>query len=134
MAIPPIAWPIEGARVVLRPGNHELLVQTAWPKGPLDGLLVAVEVDGEAAGFIAIDGENRAHCAAIWLRPGARRMGYGVEAVQLLVEALRQAGQSVVTAEVPADVGLAVYFWLRLGFRPVTASPGPAGLRVVRDL
>jgi len=51
-------------------------------------------------------------------------------AVALLEVTVRLAGKHI-RAAVPADVGLALYFWLRLGYRPVVAD---GRLWMIRDL
>lgn len=50
------------------------------------------------------------------VRRDRRNLGYGAEAVERLA-ASRPA--HVITAAIPRFNGLAVYFWLRVGFRPV---------------
>jgi GNAT superfamily N-acetyltransferase len=54
----------------------------------------------------------------IELEAGRRGWGHGSEAVRLLEDEARGRGVSQVTVEVPAGSGLAMYFWLRLGYRP----------------
>jgi ribosomal protein S18 acetylase RimI-like enzyme len=57
-----------------------------------------------------------------------RRRGLGAEAVQLLeAEAAERWGVRGVRANVPRDVGLALYFWLRLGYRPEGISDRESG-------
>ena len=41
-----------------------------------------------------------------------------------LLEAYLQGEASHIRAAVPLDVGLALYFWLRLGYRPVVSGQG----------
>jgi hypothetical protein len=48
-----------------------------------------------------------------------RRWGLGMDTVRALeVEAVRRWSVRSARAEVPLGVGLALYFWLRLGYRP----------------
>jgi hypothetical protein len=55
----------------------------------------------------------------IELEAGRRRWGLGMDAVRALeVEAAERWGVREVRAHVPMGVGLALYFWLRLGYRP----------------
>jgi GNAT superfamily N-acetyltransferase len=59
-------------------------------------------------GWLAID--------FLALAAGRRGWGYGSEAVRLVEES---AGATRFLAEVDARNGLALYFWLRLGYRPL---------------
>jgi GNAT superfamily N-acetyltransferase len=76
--------------------------------------------------------------------PARRFRGLGGEAGIALDRHLRDRGFEKIYASVPDRRGLAVYFWLRLGFRPLTTpeSPGPllgltseskAGIWMLRD-
>ncbi|MDO8615758.1 MAG: GNAT family N-acetyltransferase [Dehalococcoidia bacterium] len=57
--------------------------------------------------------------------PALRGRGYGSEAVRLLEsEAVRGHGVTRFEAPAPQSLGLALYFWLRLGYRPASAD-GP---------
>lgn len=64
--------------------------------------------------------------AFIAVDPARRYAGLGGEAA-LAVEALVRARwrPRELLAPVPAGRGLAVYFWLRLGYRPLTRSEAP---------
>ncbi len=57
--------------------------------------------------------------------PERRFRGLGGEACIAIERRLRQARFARVYAPVPETRGLAVYFWLRLGFRPVTRAHAP---------
>lgn len=65
------------------------------------------------------------HIQRLEVDVGERRYGIGSEAARLITDALLQHVDRV-TAWAPPDVGLAVYFWSRMGFRPVH-GPGPGG-------
>ena len=71
--------------------------------------------------------------------PQRRRLGAGTRAVLALERRLRRAVRRIYVA-VPASTGLAFYFWLRLGYRPLTqrewpVPPGrPPVAWLVRDL
>ena len=56
---------------------------------------------------------------------GARGYGAGSETAALLLETLARR-HAVARAWAPPDRGLAVYFWIRMGFRPL-AGDGPNG-------
>ena len=79
--------------------------------------LEALRLDGDIAGVAAIF-ENQRCVAAIALREGLRGYGYGGEAVRLLQEEF-----GVTQALVSPKVGLALYFWLRLGYAPADHQP-----------
>jgi hypothetical protein len=60
------------------------------------------------------------------IEPARRFRGLGGEAGLALERHLRlRSGVRRVLAPVPDGRGLAVYFWLRLGFRPLTTSEAP---------
>jgi hypothetical protein len=57
---------------------------------------------------------------ALAIAASERNLGYGAEAVYELEDLYR--GHRLVAA-VPSTNGLAIYFWLRVGYRPVFATP-----------
>ena len=96
--------------------------------------------DGDSR--IAIIGESRDEIGFIdglvrngmldvrWIELAAehRRRGLGVDAVRLLeAEAAERWNVTGLRAHVPHDVGLALYFWLRLGYRPEAGFGGSSG-------
>ena len=75
-----------------------------------------VDADGEEIGYLeSAVRDGWLEVRWIELAEGRRGWGHGSEAVRLL-EA--QAGVSQVRVGVPVGNGLALYFWLRLGYRP----------------
>jgi hypothetical protein len=108
-----------------------------WTQDDLQAALqtamgVAIEdAAGEAIGLAIVQlGVPQSGCASVPLiaiEPSRRFRGLGGEAGIVLDAHLRSAGYSRVYALVPDGRGLAVYFWLRLGFRPLRLmeSPGP---------
>jgi ribosomal protein S18 acetylase RimI-like enzyme len=90
--------------------------------GGLDGES-RIAITGEAneeIGFVEF-GVRDGWLDVRWIELAAehRRWGLGAEAVRLLeVETAERWGVMGVRAHVPRDVGLALYFWLRLGYRP----------------
>jgi ribosomal protein S18 acetylase RimI-like enzyme len=99
------------------------------------GVLVS-DADSEPIGAAVVllgvpDGAS-ASVPLIAIDPQRRFRGLGGEAGLALEQHLRsQLGVERVYAPVPEARGLAVYFWLRLGYRPLSAGemPGPpAGL------
>ena len=65
--------------------------------------------------------------------PVRRFRGLGGEAGLALDAKLRGEGMAKVYAPVPDGRGLAVYFWLRLGFRPLTTPESPGSLVGLSD-
>ena len=57
--------------------------------------------------------------------PGRRRLGTGSLAALALERRLRLSASGIYVL-VPAQLGLALYFWLRLGYRPLTQAEWPA--------
>jgi ribosomal protein S18 acetylase RimI-like enzyme len=81
---------------------------------------------GEEIGFVEYEvSEGWLEVRWVELAVEHRRGGLGVAAVRLLeVDAERRWGVRGVRAEVPVENGLALYFWLRLGYRPCDAGAG----------
>jgi GNAT superfamily N-acetyltransferase len=105
-------------------GDLEAALKTA------SGVLIS-DVDGEAIGLAVVQTDvPRPGCASVPLiaiEPSRRFRGLGGEAGIALDAQVRAAGYENVYAPVPDGRGLAVYFWLRLGFRPLRLdeAPGP---------
>ncbi len=88
--------------------------------------LASPEVDAARVDFLAV-------------APGERRLGIGGRTALTLERRLRDKAQRLY-ALVPSSIGLALYFWLRLGYRPLTTEqrpeppPSPPAVWMVRDL
>jgi GNAT superfamily N-acetyltransferase len=114
MTAHPFQLPLKGTRVAIEagPGEGHLLVRSL--------------VSGDQMGCVEWTlSDGTLHIAALAIHEQHRGYGAGSEAARLLVEA---AGESAVrmTAWAPPHLGLAVYFWFRMGLRPVPGE-GPAG-------
>ncbi len=87
-----------------------------WIRG--DGAIV-----GALCGKIVNLADPAASKALIWtwlaIDAKWRAYGYGGAAVPLFEQAAQQAGATVALAPLPPDNGVALYFWLRLGYTPV---------------
>ena len=59
------------------------------------------------------------------VRPERRRLGIGGHTALALEERLAPSAERLYVL-VPARIGLALYFWLRLGYRPLTQRDWPA--------
>jgi GNAT superfamily N-acetyltransferase len=78
---------------------------------------------------VVVSGAPEADAASVPLiavEPARRFRGLGGEAALALERHLRaRHGMERVFAPVPDGRGLAVYFWLRAGYRPLTVSDAP---------
>ena len=92
-----------------------------------NGTLIADE--GGPLGFVAFElgapRRNSARVRLLAVRPDQRRLGIAGRAALALEERLRESA-SRCDVLVPARLGLALYFWLRLGYRPLTQREQPA--------
>lgn len=119
----PLPLPLEGDRVRIDPadaGGEARLVRLT---------------DGARAGFVRAhrDGHELTMDALV-VEPALRGYGLGSEAALLLRRAAEQDGVTLLRAWAPPDIGLAVYFWCRMGLHPLH-GPGPdSGLAFERRL
>ncbi len=114
--------PIEGMRVRLEFDS------------PLSGRLVRPG-DGERVGAFALEERSsELFVRELTIDAGYRGYGCGSEAARLLRRHAASGTWLTLTAWAPPDLGLAVYFWSRMGLRPLF-GPGPAGgLSFAREL
>ncbi len=83
--------------------------------------------DGKDIGFARLEEQGRELVVrALCLDEAQRSFGCGSEAGHLLVDGAERAGFERMRAWAPPDLGLAVYFWIRMGFRPLHGE-GPEG-------
>jgi ribosomal protein S18 acetylase RimI-like enzyme len=84
--------------------------------------------DATGAAFVAYElhapKRNAAHVKLLAVAPDKRRLGIGVRAALALEKRLAKPAARIYVA-VPARLGLALYFWLRLGYRPLTQRDWP---------
>lgn len=94
------------------------------------GHIDIVRIDsGATVGHAVIEYETdraSAHIASLLVDEPYRRYGAGSESAALLVDALLAGGARRVTAWAPPDIGLAAYFWYRMGLHALH-GPGPGG-------
>jgi len=104
--------------------------------GEVERIAIIGQTD-EEIGFMKVVGHD-GWLDVRWIELAAehRRRGLGVDSVRLLeAEAVERWGVRGVRARVPRDVGLALYFWLRLGYRPESEAVGEGDtMAVVRAL
>jgi GNAT superfamily N-acetyltransferase len=114
------------------------LAAAVSPEWSLDDLLAHVEADeaiamekeGRAVGIaVALPDAPAAGLAAVPLvaiDPAERFRGLGGEAALAVERRISERwGARRVLAAIPEGRGLAVYFWLRLGYAPLTSTRAP---------
>jgi GNAT superfamily N-acetyltransferase len=94
------------------------------------GLLCWIVVrDGDATGLIVYrlhaPRDGAAIVEMVATQPKHARRGSGMAAVAALEDALRMQGVRSVYAPAPAVHGIATYFWIRLGYRPLLRAEWP---------
>lgn len=110
-----IALPTAGDRFRLQPGGEPGHVEIA-----------RIET-GEVIGCARLEEhEGTVHIAALVVETPHRRYGAGSESAALLIDGLVAGGAKRVTAWAPPNVGLAAYFWFRMGLHALH-GPGPGG-------
>ena len=126
-----MAAPAAGPRVRLRPLLPAEAAQVAaWCPGYNGDAqeLLAVLAGEELVGAVGYRlGEPAAGWCSIGLAvvaPDRRGFGLGSEAVRALEGLAVAAGARCFRALVPESLGLAFYFWLRLGYRPQDCRAG----------
>ncbi|MGE5596221.1 MAG: hypothetical protein ACM3S1_09325 [Hyphomicrobiales bacterium] len=83
--------------------------------------------DAAVAGHLVLERDGDALCVReLCIDTAARGFGLGSEAARLVREASARAGWASLRAWAPPDLGLAVYFWSRMGLRPLHGE-GPGG-------
>jgi hypothetical protein len=91
-----------------------------------------IERDGRAAGVVVYRARTPRRDAAIIelvaTPPSEARRGTGMAAAALVEELLRAGGARVIYAPAPAVHGSDVYFWIRLGYRPLQRAAWPCAL------
>jgi GNAT superfamily N-acetyltransferase len=93
-----------------------------------EGVLIS-DADGVRIGMAVIfrdwPAPGAATIAFLTVEPDRRFRGLGGEAGIELERNLRRLGYDRIYAPVPEGRGLGVYFWLRLGFRPLSLAESP---------
>lgn len=105
--------PLEGSRARIVPGD-----------GPATIIRLS---DGAAAGCLDLEADGAAlFVRALVIDPAYRSYGLGSEVARLVREAAERGAWQTLRAWAPPDAGLAVYFWSRMGLRPLHGD-GPGG-------
>ena len=105
-------WATEDAIAEDRDDGPLLIAEQGVPEGIIDYQVGAPE-------------QGAARIRLLAVRSDRRRLGIGSRAVLALEERLRRTAARCFVL-VPANLGLAFYFWLRLGYRPLNQREWPA--------
>lgn len=114
MTLDELQLPAEGERFRLERGSH--------------GELAVVRLaDAERVGTMRVESSSEGLLIrALCIAEEHRSYGAGSEAALLFNRVCEAAGVALVRTWAPPDRGLAVYFWIRMGFRPL-GGEGPNG-------
>ena len=130
------AWLPATAAAAGYPGDAETLIA---PRTGHETRII--ERDGAVAGVICWRQERRSSDAIIELvatPPEHARRGSGLRAAALIEGVLRDADVRRIYAPASAAHGISVYFWIRLGYRPLLRGEWPCAVDgvawLVRDL
>lgn len=101
-----------------------------------DGTLRVVRLaDGAEAGRVRLEeSTGELFIAELTIEPAARGYGLGSETARLIRGAAEAAGWERLTAWAPPHLGLAVYFWCRMGLRPLHGEGPGGGLAFLREI
>lgn len=87
-----------------------------------------IDRDGARAGVVVFRVDARKRCAALLAVATPRehaRSGTGMRAAALIEQELRRRGVRRILAPATEEHGIAVYFWIRLGYRPLALDASP---------
>ena len=104
--------------------------------GPLPGESILIRLsDGHAAGSL-VTREDGASLVVerLCIEPAFRGYGLGSDAARLVRLAAERGPWNVLRAWAPPDLGLAIYFWCRMGLRPLHGEGPDGGLWFERDV
>ena len=96
------------------------------PELPSSAALLLVRAEGADVGLLAValgPGEAAATLLAVAVAHEARGRSLGLRAVLAAERRLARDGVDELYASVPRGNGRGVYFWLRAGYRPLSAPP-----------
>lgn len=113
MSLPSLPLPIEGERFRLEAAG--------------DAIAIVRLADSERVGSIEVESvEAGLFIRSLCISREHRSYGAGSEAALLLNRLCDAAGVPAVRAWASPSLGLSVYFWIRMGFRPAHGE-GPEG-------
>lgn len=113
MSLHGLTLPAAGERIRLEKGE--------------DAIAIVRSRDGAAVGRLELESKDRSlFVRALCIESEYRSYGAGSEAALLFNRLCDLAKVPLVRAWAPPHLGLAVYFWIRMGFRPMHGE-GPEG-------
>ena len=113
-----------GPDAVLR--GQRVSVAVRWA-GDSAGAVLTRMSDGQAAGAAELRGDGPTlTIERIEIEPACRAYGLGSESARLLREYAESGPWTLLRAWAPPHLGLSVYFWSRMGLRPLHGE-GPNG-------
>lgn len=123
------AWLDTWLPAVLASVGHEAFDVQAWLRASPRGRGRIIVRDDADVGMLAYRVDAPVRAAALFeivaTPPERARRGSGMAAAALAERELRAAGVLTVYAPAPATHGIDVYFWLRLGYRPLLRGDWP---------
>ena len=91
--------------------------------------------DGATAGSLAVRTEGDVLVIeSLCIDPELRGYGLGTDAARAVLRAAEAGAWRLLRAWAPPDRGLAVYFWSRMGFRPLHGEGPDGGIWFERDV
>lgn len=119
----PLPLPLTGSRVAIEPGAEPGMAR-----------LVRL-ADGVEAGHLKLEARGELlFVDALCIDEPHRSYGLGSESARLLREAAAEGGWRSLQAWAPPSLGLAVYFWSRMGLRPLHGEGPDGGILFERTL
>jgi hypothetical protein len=121
-----VAWLRDWLPDVAAGAGHTDFDLSEWMANERVQIIVA---DGTEAGVVSYRLHEPAPDVALLtmvaIPRGQARRGAGMAAAALAEETLRGAGARVVYAPATAAHGISMYFWIRLGYRPLPQAAWP---------
>ena len=99
-----------------------------------DGAVVRLGDGARVGRFVLVERGLEVFVEELSIEPEHRGYGCGSEAARLLRRYAAAGSWARLTAWAPPDLGLAVYFWSRMGLRPLHGEGPNGGLSFVREL
>jgi hypothetical protein len=91
-----------------------------------------IERDGEAQGIVIaqfdVPGRSEGLIEIVALPPTAARRGTGVLGATLVEDRMQAQGVTAIYAPVADVHGISMYFWIRLGYRPLLRADWPCAV------
>lgn len=90
---------------------------------------------GEAVGSLALEAAgDELRVGHLWVAPTFRSYGAGSETARLLRQLAADAGFTTLRAWAHPNLGLSVYFWIRMGLHPLHGEGRDGGIWYVGEV